>query len=172
MVVLSIFCLSCGGQNIQNTKKKNTKEVLSIDTLSVLPLTNKQYGSSHYKILRLCNLDSEGYQIVSTKRIELSEGNKTVASISLPVPDEEVKNFSVTKVAETKHGFKIAINWGGGNYIYDIEFYFAFRGHQFYLESIITNNYGPDKKGVRITKRISPPAPIDEFNMLYYINNE
>lgn len=165
--MLSAFCVSCNGQNVQDSR--STKEAMPIDTLSILPLMNKQYGNSNYKVLRLCDLDSVGYQNKSTSRIELTQKNKTVASISLPIPDEEVKNFSITKIAETKNGFEVAVNWGGGNNIYDVAFYFAYRDSQFYLDEIKTNKYGADIKVTRTTKKISPPIPIGEFKIISYL---
>lgn len=46
--MLSVFCLSCHGQNIQ-LNDKNKKEVMLIDTLSILSLRNKQYGGIDYE---------------------------------------------------------------------------------------------------------------------------
>lgn len=139
------------------------------DTLSILQLTNKLYGNSDFKVLRICNLDNEGYQNKVTSRIELTQENKTVASISLPIPDEEVKNFSVTKIEETKNGFEIAVNWGGGNNIYDVEFYFTFRDNQFYLDEIKTGKYGADTEVTGTTKKMSPPIPIDKVEIINYL---
>ena len=126
-IMISVFCLSCKGQNILDSwKNKRTKEAMPIDTIFILSLKNKQYGSNNYKVLQLCNLDSEGYQNKSTSRIDLTKNNKAVCSISLPIPDEEVKNFSITKMVETTNGFEVAVNWGGGNNIYDLDFSFVF----------------------------------------------
>ncbi|QTY27580.1 hypothetical protein [Flavobacterium sp. CS20] len=169
-IMLSVFCLSCKGQNTQDSgKNKSTKEATLIDTISILPLKNKQYGSNNYKVLQLCNLDSEGYRNKSTSRIELTKNAKAVSSISLPIPDEEVKNFSVTKIAETTNGFEVAVNWGGGNNIYDVDFYFALRGSQFYLDEIKTGKYGADTEVTRTTKKINPPIPINKVKIIGYL---
>lgn len=169
-IMLSVFCLSCKGQNIQDSgKNKRTKEAMPIDTISILSLKNKQYGSNNYKVLQLCNLDSEGYQNKSTSRIDLTKSNKAVCSISLPIPDEEVKNFSVTKIVETTNGFEVAVNWGGGNNIYDVDFSFVFRDSQFYLDEIKTGKYGTDTEVTRITKKINPPIPINKVKIIDYI---
>lgn len=169
-IMISVFCVSCNGQNIQDIRKnKSSKEAMPIDTLSILPLTNKLYGNSIYKVLRLCNLDKEGYQNKVTSRIELTRDNKTVASIPLPIPDQEVKNFSVTKIAETKNGFEIAVNWGGGKYIYDVVFYFTFRDKQFYIDEIKTGKYGADTEVTWTTKKISPAIPIGEVEIISYL---
>ena len=173
-IIISIFCVWCNGQIIQNNEKnKNTKGVIPMDTLSILQLTNNQYGSSNYKVLRLCNLDSNGYWIDSTRRIELTRDNKTLVSFSLPVPDEEVKNFSVSRIAETKSGFIIVADWGGGNYFFGRKFYFNFRDNQFYLDSLKMNSHVQEpEKETCVTKKISPPIPIDKFGIFQYLENE
>ncbi len=169
-IILSVFCLSCKGQNFQDSgKKKNTKEATPIDTISILPLRDKQYVSNNYKVLQLCNLDSVGYRNKSTSRIELTKKNITITSILLPIPDEEVKNFSVTKIGETKDGFEVAVSWGGGNNIYDTDFSFAFRGGQFYLDEIKTYRYGADIEVIRTTKKINPPIPINKIKINDYL---
>jgi len=116
----------------------------------------------------LSDTDELGYRI---KKIVVTQNSKTIASILLPNP-EDVKNFSVTKIEETKNGFKISINWGGGNYIYDMVYFFAYKSGQFYLNSIETNNYGPDTDVARKTKKINPPIPIDKFDIISYLDND
>ena len=165
VIILSVLSFSCMGQNVQDNWKKNAK---SIDTLSVLFLKNKRYGGTKYRLLQLCNLDNERYQIQSTSRIELTREHELVASTLLPLPDE-IKNFSVTKIAETQSGFEISINWGGGNNIYDIEFNFTFRDNLFYLDKVETYRYGPNEEGTKTTKKISPQIPVNRFSMLDYI---
>ncbi len=173
-IILSVFCVSCNGQNIQNSEKnKSTRGAKLMDTLSILPLISKQYSNSDYKVLRLCNLDGEGYQIKSTERLEMTQQNKVVASISLPIPDEDIKNFSVSKIEETDGGFKIVTDWGGGNYFYGREFYFTFKNSQFYLDSLKVKSYTQEpEKETKTTKKISPQIPIDKFNILLYLENE
>jgi hypothetical protein len=90
----------------------------------------------------------------------------------LPVPDEDVKNFSVNEIIETESGFKIAVNWGGGNYFYSRNFYFTFKENQFYFDSIKINNYIQDTdKKINTTKIISPSISIDKFDILLYLEN-
>lgn len=171
VIMLSVFFVSCNGQNNQKNRESKIKDgALQIDTISILPLINKQYGNHLYKVLRVCNLDSEeGYQVKSSGRIELTQESKIVNSISLPTPDDDVKNFSVTKIVETKKGFKVAINWGGGNNIYDVGFYFSFKNDQFYIDEIITEKYGPNTKLRRKKMKINPPISIDKFKIIDYL---
>ena len=169
-ITISVFCLSCKGQNFQDSRKdKSTKEATPIDTISILPLRDKQYVSNNYKVLQLCNLDGVGYRNKSTRRIVLTKKYIIIASILLPIPDEEVKNFSVTKIAETKNGFEVAVSWGGGNNIYDVDFSFAFRGGQFYLDEIKTDKYGADIEVIRTTKKINPPILINKIKINDYL---
>lgn len=87
----------------------------------------------------------------------------------LPVPDEEVKNFSVTKIAETRTGFEVAVNWGGGNSIYDVAFFFVFKDARFFLDKVSTSRYGADTRSNRTTKKIDPPVPIDKVKIAKYL---
>lgn len=148
--------------------KSNPKAKIT-DTLSILPLMSEAYGNTNYKLLQLCSLDSKGYQIISTRRIELIQESKLIASISLPIADEDVKNFSIKKIAETKKGFEVVINWGGGKNIYDVKFNFIFRDHQFYLDEVLTSKYGPDTDEATLLKKINPPISIDKFKIIDYL---
>ena len=134
------------------------------DTLSVLPLNRKKH--KEFKVLYLRDLETNNYVINSTRRIELTENNKIKASLKMPIPDEEVKNFSVSKIAETRHGFKIAVNWGGGNYLYDIEYYFILREKSFYLDYVKFHTYSPNSKVKTTIKRITPKIPIEKFDIM------
>ncbi len=174
-IILLVFCISCNGQSVQyGSSNRSTKDGTPIiDTLSIVSLKNKQYEGVDYKVLRLCNLDSSGYWIDTSRRIELTRENKTVVSISLPIPDEDLKNFSITKLEETDSGFKVVANWGGGNNFYGREFCFTFKGEQFYLDSLKMSSYTqePEKENKTI-KTISPSIPIDAFDIFQYFENE
>ncbi|RAJ02348.1 hypothetical protein LX64_03360 [Chitinophaga skermanii] len=151
----------------------NSKKYAFTDTLYVVPLTHQQYKQADYKLVSVCELDSNGIEIKSARRILLTQKNKVVASISLPVPDEEVKNFSVHKVGERANSFFIGIDWGGGNYYYEREFNFAFDGKQFVLTSVKMISYVFDtgKTSTR-NKKITPPIPVNKFVMMPFIENE
>jgi hypothetical protein len=156
-----------------NEKIKTTRDNIPIDTQFILILRNKPFERLDYQVIKLSNLDREGCQINSTKRIELTKQNKTIAIISLPYPDEEIKNFSVNKIEETINGFKIFVDWGGGNYFYGRCFYFNFKNGQFYLDSLNMKSYVLEpEKHMKITKKIRPPIVINEFMILHYLENE
>ncbi|WP_259016613.1 hypothetical protein [Emticicia fluvialis] len=148
----------------------NTKELPLKDTLSVLSLRNKQYTSLNYKVLKVCDLDNEGYHIKSTCRIELTQQHKTIASIKLPVADVEVRNFSVSKIEEINSGFKIVVDWGGGNYFFEREFYFTFKDKRFYLTTLkLTNYIHEPEKTTKRTQQLNPPINIEKFDIIKYL---
>ena len=188
--ILLLFCISCGKQNTQNSDKnvvqtdtllwqnalssdKNVVRtdslIVLVDTLSMLQLNNKIYSGSDYKVLELYDLDSQGYDIDSTRRIELTRDNKTLATISLPTSCE-VNNFGIDTIMETKSGFRINVSWGGGNWIYTIDFYFVFKNNQFYLNKVkhILYRQNLDKE-IKTIKKINPPILMDKFDILQYL---
>lgn len=171
-ITLTVSCMSCSGQNIHNEPNNSkVQKVTSIDTASVLLLQNKHYNPFSYNVLRLelSNLDKSGYRI---KKIVLNRDNKTIGSILLP-NSEDVKNFSISKIAETRSGFKIVVDWGGGNYFYQRVFYFAFKDKQFYFVGLEMKSYEQDtEKEIKTTKKISPPIPINKFDIINYLDNE
>jgi hypothetical protein len=131
------------------------------DTLDVLVLKQEKYNDI-YKIIHLERTENRREQIL------ILENNILTSSISLPIPDEEVKNFSVNKIEETQKGFKISIDWGGGNYFYERCFFFILKNNQFYLDNITyRNNF---KKSKRL--KIYPLVEISKFNMVDFIENE
>ena len=170
--MLSLLCMSCRGQNIQHkADNSKTEKVTPIDTVSILPLRNKHYSPFSYVILRLelSDFDKSGHSI---KKIAVTQNNKTVASILLP-NSEDVKNFSISEIAETERGFKIVVDWGGGNYFYGRKFYFTIKGNQFYLDSLEMNSYTQEReKETKTTKKINPPIPIGKFDIISYLDNE
>jgi hypothetical protein len=170
--MLSVFCVSCSGQKVPHkSNNRETKTVTTIDTVSILRLKNKHYSPFSYVILqlKLSDFDKSGHRI---KKIVVNQYNETVASILLP-NSEDVKNFSISEIAEIERGFKIVVDWGGGNYFYGREFYFTFKDTQFYLDSFEMRSYTqePEKETKRI-KKISPLIPIDKFDIISYLDNE
>lgn len=79
-----------------------------IDTLSILTLKDKIFKSSSYKILHLSFSDS------NQEMIQVLQHETLFATLKLPIADDDVKNFSVNKIEQTKRGFQIGVDWGGG----------------------------------------------------------
>lgn len=169
-VILSIFYASCDSQNTQI--KSTHSGIIRTDTISILTLRNIVYGHVNYSVVRLQDINRDSNIVDSTKRIELLKDNKAVADIFLP-GSEEIKNFSVDNISETKEGFKIAVNWGGGNNFYSREFDFKFAAKQFYLACVKVGHYAQNSDKETVTKnKIRPLIAIEKFNIGRYIDNE
>lgn len=184
-LVLSVVFISCNGQSnklkkIEYKSGLNLKSVdtvthrsLSVDTLSQLSLKNSHYGNIKFKVLQLCDIDSSGYWIDTTRRIDLTKRQTVVASFRLPISDVDIVNFSVSKISETDSGFKIVVNWGRGNNLYGRSFYFVFVGSKFYFSKLERKVYNQDsQKEKKTTIKIVPPIPIENFDIFKYLNNE
>jgi|GEM_PF-292024 len=169
MIFLSIFFVSCQGQVKKKEGEINTvpsHQAKIIDTLSVSTLNGEQYGGVHYKVLNLYNNKSdESY-------LELLRNDNNSIKVSLP-NSEDVKNFSVNSITNTDSGFKIAVNWGGGNYFYKRRFSFNYTNDQFVLDNVWMSFYRQeDDKEEHINKQITPSIPIEKFKILDYLQNE
>ena len=139
----------------------------------VKSLTNKQYGKDKYTILKLYDLDSNGYCI--TRRLELIKNSKLISSISIPSP-VDVKNFEILKIEETNQGFFISIFWGGGNNIYNHIYYFVFIDGEFYLQRVKENYQFPNGVDGYDSKtkvqNIENKIPFSEFKIVDYLYYE
>jgi len=174
-VILSLLFISCNKQSNQiNYSNNNTvSNAISIkaDTMLVKSLTNKQYGKDKYTILKLYDLDSNGYY--TARRLELIKNSKLISSIPIPSP-EDVKNFEILKIEETNQGFFISIFWGGGNNMYNHIYYFVFIDEQFYLNKIekehqfkaSNNDFDEESKTIDVKNKIS----FSEFRIIDYLD--
>lgn len=162
-----VFFVSCKGQNLQQMKKnKNSIETAKIDTISRLMLRNNQYRNDNYEILHLSDINN------GIKKIEITKNNSRSTAFTLPRTDNEIKNFSVSKITETSLGFKIVVDWGGGNNFYGRVFYFTFKGNQFYLDIIEMNSYTLESEKKSLTKKIMPQISVEKFDITKYLENE
>lgn len=167
-----LFCGLCNLNAISaisiNTAIES-KPIVS-DTVLCVNLKNRQYKNNQYKVSYLYNLDHNGLRIDSTKRIEIIQNNsKKLAFLFIP-NSIDVKNLSVSKLIETKTGFKICFRWGGGNSFSNSEFYFIFNKNNFYIKHIYKLNYTLDpendtRKNIYFKKLI----PFDQFDITPYL---
>ncbi len=168
VLVILWVVISC---HISNSRIKetrfNAKE--KVDTLSFLPLLGESFKDSTCLVLHLCNLDTNGNRIDSTKRIELTRNCNVISWFSLP-NSEDVKNFSVTRLAETSNGISLEANWGGGNHFYELVFYFVFRNRQFYFDSLPRRTIiqTPESETLELVKP-SSPVPVSNFKLIDYL---
>jgi len=165
-IILILFSVSCQGQS--NKKDMEYTRIVQpkvSDTLYVLILKN--ILQENYKVLYLSFDESSG------DKIRLLKNDNVVIDISLPITDIDVKNFSIDSIEEIDKGFKLSVNWGGGNNLYGRSFYFEYRKNMFYLCKVENRNYSlePENKTLK-EEKISPPIRIDEFILSKYIKNE
>lgn len=113
---------------------------------------------------------------VVPKDLNIVAGDEVISKIELP-KESQVKNFGLGSVKKTKVGFDINIDWGGGNFHYEVQFNFRCRKNNFYLYRVknvslsTTNPDGGnllDKKETKV-KRIAPNLPIQKFVMIDYL---
>lgn len=167
-VIVLFSCLSCQGHVTKKIFQNSTTNLSEgLDTLNTLGLTGIKYDGVKYKIIHIVDFDK------GQEQIQLLENNIKTSTIWLPVADEEVKNFSFSKMEETQKGFKILVDWGGGNDFYQRTFFFSFKAGKFYLDNLVISNFTqePEKKKTK-RKSIRPPIEISQLNILDYINNE
>ena len=90
--------------------------------------------------------------------IHFSSGKTRFATIKLPLADFECKNFCVDSLMQTKRGFILLISWGGGKYLYNMEYIFRYRQASFFLDEIITRLFQPEEDEEKTTyKRMKKP---------------
>lgn len=59
---------------------------------------------------------------------------------------------------QTKRGFMLLVTWGGGKYLYTLKYIVRYRQASFFLDSIITQLYEPEKGRKKTTyKRMKRP---------------
>jgi hypothetical protein len=91
----------------------------------------------------------------------------------MPVPDIDVKNFSLNEIKETKVGFMFSVDWGGGNYFYGRKFSFVFRANEFFFDNIEANRYVQEASSeIKTTRKIEPNISMRRFMVTDYIKNE
>lgn len=161
----------------QDTQKKEECKSLpdvlptGIDTLKVLKLSNKRYGQQRYSLVMVNTheLDTDGNRM---KRINLTINNVEIASLQLPT-GETVKNFEAYKIQETSDGFVILTNWGGGNFIYNVNFYSEYKGNSFVFTKVETEMYGPDTNNENLPiERFKKEIPFEKFVLMAYFDGD
>ncbi|WP_243347616.1 hypothetical protein [Parabacteroides sp. FAFU027] len=143
------------------------QSVFAVDVLKNVALKNDIYFKAICKV-QLVYSDKS-----NRKYIQLSQDNKLTTSIRLPIPDDEVKNFSVDKIEETNTGFKLNVSWGDMYYYYNREFYFCFINKKFYLSEIKVRDkiYDPQKT-INKVQKLNKPVPIEKFNIFQYTDKQ
>lgn len=127
-----------------------------------------------FAVVENTNRKKDGYPIVP-KDLNILNGKSVIAKIEMP--NAEAKNFRLISAEKDKIGFEINVNWGGGNYYYDIKYNFKCEEDNFYLYKVIKDSFSTtnpdsgnllDKKETKITI-IEPNIPIEKFEMTNYL---
>lgn len=120
------------------------------------------------------NRVNEGDPVIP-KDLNIVIGKEIIAKIKLP--NAEAKNFRLNSVEKDKVGFEIKVDWGGGNYHYEIQYNFRCKEKNFYLYKVKKESYSTknpdsgnflDEKETKITE-IKPNLPIEKFVMTDYL---
>lgn len=118
------------------------------------------------KIIQTIDLAESGRQIDSTWKIILIFDTNHV-TIHLPIPDEEVKNFSLDSIRKTRHGIDLIISYGGGSFFIQQIFKMEITNQQqVLLHKIISYNTWADSIIKRRTvKNIHPKHVFSEIEL-------
>ncbi len=165
IIAFLLFSISCQSQTSWRKKiapKENTGEnqqILILSDSSVLMLNNSIYKNNKYKLLYL-----QTFSETLGDQVQLLKDDNVVTTMSLPISNVEVKNFSLNKFEETNKGFNFHISWGGGNYLYQSIFHFEYKEDMFYLSKVRKKNYIlKSEKEISKEEKITPPVRIDKF---------
>lgn len=138
----------------------------NLDTQRIVALEGRAYRGSKYKILHI-----KSYDGMKGGKLQLLRNDTLIANVSLPVPNYEVKNFSITDIKSTKNGFDLLVDWGGGNWFYTRTFHFKYLKGAFYLVEIDKEMYVHDKdETVSRKEKLSPVIDIREVQLLKHMD--
>ena len=152
--LIILFCFALQGQCINIGKPSLLADNKRWDVWQELTLKGQLYGQKTYQIRYVRDTNDEfrrGY-------IHFPSGKTRFATIKLPLSDFECKNFCVDSIIQTKRGFMLLISWGGGKYLYNMEYIFRYRQGSFFLDKIITRLFQPEEDEEKTTyKRMKKP---------------
>ena len=144
----------------------HSKQDTITDTLFAMNFTDVR--GVRYKIIQTIDL-LDNYWIDSTRKIIVYYDNKK-AIIRLPIPDEEVKNFSVERISRNYNGFTLITTQGGSPFIVRRSFFFKIIHHKLYLYKILSEYECFDiKKIEKDCKKIYPKLQIDTFDLVFFL---
>ena len=152
LIILSCFAMQ--GQCTNIGKASLSTDNKRWDVWQELTLKGQLYGQKTYQIRYVRDTNDEfrrGY-------IHFLSAKTRFATLKLPLADFECKNFCVDSIIQTKRGFMLLISWGGGQYLYNMEYIFRYRQGSFFLDEIITRLFQPEEDEEKTTyKRMKKP---------------
>jgi hypothetical protein len=142
-----------------NTSGYSIDGKTDFDTLKMMELANKVYGSKAYKILLLRDIES-GY-----RKIIVLNHNIPADSVLLPSADD-FAGFSLNWIRESKTGFNLSFEYGTKNY-YSKDFYFSYARDSFFLVKIKVQYFDMKKpeKGKNSLIWINPKLVLGKFRL-------
>lgn len=156
LITFIIFSFQIGGANSFISLKND------IDT-SIVIQTQRQKCI----IVRLINkfTDMEGLT-----KILLIKKDKKLISKTLPSADD-IKNLNIN-INKYRMGFILKAQYGGGDNIYNRNFYFKWTKGSFFLYKIVGTHVKPNfAKSIITIKNILPFINIRDFNIKYFLEN-
>ena len=152
LIILSCFAMQ--GQCTNIGKASLSTDNKRWDVWQELTLKGQLYGKKTYQIRYVRDTNDEfrrGY-------IHFLSAKTRFATLKLPLADFECKNFCVDSIIQNKRGFMLLISWGGGQYLYNMEYIFRYRQGSFFLDEIITRLFQPEEDEEKTTyKRMKKP---------------
>ena len=119
-------------------------------------------------IVQLINkfTDTEGL----TKILLIKKDKKKLISKTLPSADD-IKNLNIN-INKYRTGFILKAQYGGGDNIYNRNFYFKWTKGSFFLYKIVGTHVKPNfAKSIITIKNILPFTNIRDFNIKYFLEN-
>lgn len=136
------------------------------DTLSCVNLTDDS-GLS-YKIVQTVDL-LDNHRVDSSRTLSIFYDTKK-AIIHLPIPDEEVKNFSIEKITKNHNGITLITTQGGGDYIVRRHFVFITIQRQLFLDKIVSEYGSFDSEEMETdVNSFRPNLLIDEIELTQFL---
>ena len=139
LLLLVMLCFALQGQGINIGNPSLSADNKRWDVWQTLALKGPLYGKRCYQI-RYVRDNNDAFR---RGYILFLDGKTSFASLKLPLADDECKNFSVDSLMQTKRGFMFIVRY---------------RQASFFLDSIITQLYEPEKGRKKTTyKRMKRP---------------
>lgn len=139
---------------------------IHVDTLSCTNLTDGQ--GVNYRIIQTIDLQNGKWVDSTRKLIVFYDENK--ALIHLPIPDEEVKNFSIDGITNNNNGITLITSQGGGIYIVRHQFVLIICHQQLFLNKIISEYESTDsEEPEQYIRSFHPGLRIEELKLSNYL---
>jgi hypothetical protein len=159
---------SLGGEKRADPQGIPNNTQYSVATNHVLELSGPLYGDSEYSITVVETLDTDGYSIPSTRRLEIRSQAGLHESLVIPSASFHlVSNCSVSSLVKKDGGFELKMSMGRGFYYRYVTVPFLFKNNRFLIQSM-TNDYRNYKIQEVHTERREFPLPksVAQFSLL------